>query len=169
MCLLPLGSAAEVVFQCVQPGVPVAGQRGQELLRHLHGRGAQPVAHPASLARLGGDEADLGQQRQVLADRLSGGGQAVGQVVAVAGPPPRAARIARRLGSARATNTCSAIASPSVGSGGIEVGDQVAQFARPAVVALVGRAVGVVGRLGEAGLDDGQPRSVPTGSRVNST
>ena len=30
---------------------------------HLHGRGAQPVAHPASLARLGGDD-DLGQRRR---------------------------------------------------------------------------------------------------------
>ena len=80
--------------------------------------------------------------------------------VAVAGPPAAsAARMARRLGSARATNTCSAIAWPSFGSGGIEVGDQVAQLARPAVgVAVVGRAVGVVGQLGEAGLDDGQPR-----------
>ena len=42
-----------MVLQRVEPAVPVAGQRGQELLRHLHRRGAQPVAHPASLARLG--------------------------------------------------------------------------------------------------------------------
>ena len=55
------GSAAEMVFQCVQSGVPVAGQRGQELLCHLHRRGAQPLAHPASLARFGGHDADLGQ------------------------------------------------------------------------------------------------------------
>jgi hypothetical protein len=43
--------------------VPVARQRGQELLRHLHRRGAQPVPHPAPLTRLGPYQASVGQQR----------------------------------------------------------------------------------------------------------
>src|SRR5215467_13782307 len=79
--------------------------------------------------------------------------------VAVAGPPDAsAARIARRLGSARATKTCSAIASKS--GCGIEVGDQLAQLAHPPLgVGVVGRAVGVVWKLRETGLDYGQPRA----------
>ena len=40
---------AEVIFQCVERAVPVAHQRGQELLRHLHRRRPQPVPHPAPL------------------------------------------------------------------------------------------------------------------------
>src|SRR3954451_17777632 len=64
----------------------------------------------------------------------------------------------RRLGSARAMKTCSAIASMS--GGGIEVVDELAQLARPAFdMIVVLRAVGVVRELGEAGLDHGQPRS----------
>src|SRR5215470_9144757 len=76
--------------------------------------------------------------------------------VAVAGPPDAsAARMPRRLGSARAMKTCSAIASMS---GGIEVVDQLAQLARPTLgVAVEGLAVGVFRQLGEAGLDHGEP------------
>src|SRR5436305_1735081 len=76
--------------------------------------------------------------------------------VAVAGPPAAsAARMERRLGSARAAKTCSAIASAS---GGIEVGGQFAQLAHPALaVAVVRLAVGILRQLGEAALDDGQP------------
>ena len=57
--------------------------------------------------------------------------------VAVAGPyAARVARIARRVGSASAVKTCSAIASTS---GGIEVGRQFAELARPSLgVAVVG-------------------------------
>src|ERR1700761_1473974 len=79
--------------------------------------------------------------------------------VAVAGPPEAsAARMARRLGSAKAAKTCSAIASAS--GGDIEVVDQFAKFARPPPgVTVVGRAVGVLGKLREAGLDHGQPRA----------
>src|SRR5712691_565751 len=78
--------------------------------------------------------------------------------VAVAGPPDASsARMARRLGSARATKTCSAIASMS---GGIEVVDQLAQLARPTLsVAVVRLAVGVFRQLSEAGFDHGQPRA----------
>src|SRR5262249_61761638 len=66
-----------------------------------------------------------------------------------------AARMPRRLGSARAMKTCSAIASMS---GGIEVFDQLAQLARPTLgVAAVRLEVGVLRQLGEAGFDDGQP------------
>src|SRR5215831_10918160 len=76
--------------------------------------------------------------------------------VAVAGPPEAsAARMARRLGSARAVKTCSAIASTS---GGIEVADQVAELLRPALgVAVVRLAVDVLGQLGETALDHLEP------------
>src|SRR5689334_5711472 len=93
-------------------------------------------------------------------------GRRAARSVAVAGPPEAsAARRARRLGSARATKTCSATASSSGGmrgatSGGVEVGDQLAQLARPALgVALERLVVRVVGQLGEPGLDDSQPRA----------
>src|SRR5262249_41227888 len=43
------GGAVEVALQRAERGVPVAGQRRQELLRHLHRRRAHPVAHPAPL------------------------------------------------------------------------------------------------------------------------
>ena len=73
--------------------------------------------------------------------------------VTVAGPPDAsAARMARRVGSARALKTCSAIASMS---GGIEVVDQLAQFLGPAVgVSVVRLPVRVLRQLGEPGLDD---------------
>jgi hypothetical protein len=57
-----LSTLVEVVSQCAERAVPVARQRRQELLRDLHRRGAQPVPHPAALARLGPDQAGLGQQ-----------------------------------------------------------------------------------------------------------
>src|SRR3954451_6548372 len=80
--------------------------------------------------------------------------------VAVAGPPEAsAARMLRRVGSARAMKTCSAMASTS---GDIEVGDQLAEFLPPALaVAVERRAVGVVRQLSEAALDHGQPRAGP--------
>src|SRR5205823_11259876 len=80
--------------------------------------------------------------------------------VAVAGPrAASAAKMARRVGSARAVKTCSAIASLSVG---IEVADQFAQLARPALgVAVVGLAVGVLGQLGEPALHHPQPGARP--------
>src|SRR6185312_9927140 len=83
--------------------------------------------------------------------------------VAVAGPPEaNAARMVRRVGSARATKTCSATASTSASgrsgsgrSGGIEVADQLAQLLGPALGVAVERlAVGVVRQLREPGLDD---------------
>src|ERR1700722_17213800 len=69
--------------------------------------------------------------------------------------------MARRVGSARAVNTCSAMASAALAApgsgGGIEVGDQLAELAPPASgVVVVGLAVGVVAELGEAGFDDGE-------------
>jgi len=70
----------EVVLQRAERAVPVAGERGQELLRHLHRGGAQPVSHPAPLPRLGRHQAGLGQQGQVLGDRLPGDRQASGQI-----------------------------------------------------------------------------------------
>jgi len=74
------GITVEVIFQGAQRALPVARERGQELLRHLHRRGAQPVAHPAPLPRLGGHQAGLGQQGQVPGDRLPRDRQATGQV-----------------------------------------------------------------------------------------
>src|SRR6476619_6435712 len=97
-------------------------------------------------------------------------GRRTARSVAVVGPPDAsAARIARRVGSASAPKTCSATASVSgsasggIGSrvsGGVEVVDQLAELARPALgVAAVRLLVGVVGELGEAGLDHGEPRA----------
>src|SRR6266571_5872441 len=85
-------------------------------------------------------------------------GRRAARSVAVAGPPEAsAARMARRLGSARAAKTCSATASMS---GGIEVGGQFAQLARPPLaVAVVRLAVVVLRQLREAALDHGQPRA----------
>ena len=74
------GVPVEVILQRAERAFPVAGQRGQELLRHLHRGRAQPVAHPAPLAGLGRHQARLGQQGQVLGDRLTGDRQAPGQV-----------------------------------------------------------------------------------------
>src|SRR5581483_822319 len=83
-------------------------------------------------------------------------GSRVARSVAVAGPPAASsAKMARRLGSARAAKTCSAIASSSRG---IEVLGQLAQFARPALhVGVICLAVDVRRQLREAGLDHGQP------------
>src|SRR5690348_11886716 len=76
--------------------------------------------------------------------------------VAVAGPPDAsAARMPRRVGSAKAMKTCSAVASMS---GRIEVVDQVTELVRPTVgVAVVRLAVVVVRQLGEAGFDHREP------------
>ena len=60
-----------MLFERAERAVPVAGQRGQELLRCLHRRRAQPVPHPAPLPRLGRHQADVGEQGQVLGDRLT--------------------------------------------------------------------------------------------------
>ena len=68
----PLSTPVEVVGQGAESAVPVAGQRGQELLRHLHRRQPQPVAHPAPLSRLGRYQAGLGQQGQMLGYCLPG-------------------------------------------------------------------------------------------------
>src|SRR5215471_6050778 len=83
-------------------------------------------------------------------------GSRAARSVAVAGPAwASAARMARRVGSARAVKTCSATASVS---GGIEVGGQLAQLLRPAFgVSVVGLAVGVLRQLGEPALDHRQP------------
>src|SRR5690606_22994471 len=68
-----------------------------------------------------------------------------------------AARMARRVGSARATKTRSAVASRS--GGGIEVVNQLAQFAPPTVGVAVERgAVRLVRQLREGALDDREPR-----------
>src|SRR5215470_10564851 len=82
--------------------------------------------------------------------------------VAVAGPSAASvAKMARRVGSAKATNTCSATASAS---GGIEIGGQLAELLGPAVgVAVVRLAVGILGQLGEPGLDHRQPRAAAHG------
>jgi hypothetical protein len=74
------GTPVEVVLQRAERAIPVPGQRGQELLRHPHRGRAQPVAHPAPLPRFGHHQADLGQQGQVLGDRLPRDRQAIGQV-----------------------------------------------------------------------------------------
>src|SRR6476469_6559991 len=85
-------------------------------------------------------------------------GRRAARSVAVAGPlAASAARIPRRLGSARAVKTSSATASLS-GGVGIEVLDQLAQLAGPAVgVPVEGVVVAVLRQLREAGFDDGQP------------
>src|ERR1700754_1928935 len=84
-------------------------------------------------------------------------GSRVARSVAVAGPPPAsAARMLRRVGSARAANTSWATAS---GSGlSIEVRDQLAQLVGPAArVAREGLVVqSRVRHLGEPGLDHRQ-------------
>ena len=75
-----IGSLVEVLPQRVELAVPVAGQRGQELLGHLHRRGTQSVEHPAPLTLLGSHQPGLGQQGQVLGDRLPRDRQPTGQV-----------------------------------------------------------------------------------------
>src|SRR5262249_38445768 len=83
-------------------------------------------------------------------------GSRAARSVAVAGPAwASVARMARRVGSASAVETCSATASVS---GGIEVGGQLAQLFRPAFgVPVVGLAVGVLRQLREPALDHRQP------------
>src|SRR5688572_7334550 len=85
-------------------------------------------------------------------------GRRLASSVAVAGPPAAsAARIPRRLGSARAVKTSSATASMS-GRVGIEVLDQLVQLTGPAVgVAVECVVVAILRQLCEAGFDDGQP------------
>src|SRR3954454_5659418 len=81
------------------------------------------------------------------------------RAVAVAGPPAAsAARMPRRLGSARAVKTCSAIDSMS---GGIEVFDQLVQLVAPALgVALERLAVRVLRQLAESALHHREPGTV---------
>src|SRR6476646_179344 len=90
-----------------------------------------------------------------MACRLMGSRMA--RSVAVAGPPDAsAARMARRVGSARARKTCSAIVSMS---GGIEVVDQLSQLANPALGVSVNLLpVGVLPQFGETGRDHREPR-----------
>src|SRR5215471_5204544 len=76
----PRIAPVEVVLQRLERAVPVAGQRGQELLCYLHGSRSQPVPHPAPLPPFGRDQAGLGQQAQVLGDRLPGDRQGVCEV-----------------------------------------------------------------------------------------
>src|SRR5215467_9627052 len=87
-------------------------------------------------------------------------GRASARSVAVAGPSAAsAARMARRVGSASAANTCSAIASMSAD---IEVGGQLAKLLRPALgVSVVGLAEDLAGQLREPALGHGQPGALP--------
>src|SRR5258706_6411393 len=71
---------AAVVRQRIERVVPIAGQRGQELLCHLHRCRTEPVPHPAPLSVFGRHQADLGQQGQVFRDCLPRNRQAIGQV-----------------------------------------------------------------------------------------
>src|SRR5262252_2136381 len=95
-------------------------------------------------------------------------GSRAARSVPVAGPrAASSARMARRVGSARAAKTCSAAVSGSgraagpgsgAGSRGIEVGGQLAEFLGPAFgVAAERLGVHVVGELGEPGFGDGEP------------
>ena len=76
----PTRSAVQVILQRLQVAVPVAGQGGEELLRHLHRCGVQPEHHPTLLARLRDHQAGVGQQAQVLGDALPGDRQPFRQV-----------------------------------------------------------------------------------------
>src|SRR5450631_2501112 len=89
-------------------------------------------------------------------------GRRAARSVTVDGPSvARAVRIVRRVGSARATKTCSATASVS---GGIDVLHQLGQLSRPALtVGVVGLAPGVDGKLGEARLDETKQGAVALG------
>src|SRR5258705_7192251 len=86
-------------------------------------------------------------------------GKLAARSVAVAGPrDASAARMLRRLGSASATKTSSAMASAS--RAGIEVFDELTQLALPPLdVAAVRAGVKVLGQLREAGFDHGEPSS----------
>src|SRR5262245_27436102 len=83
-------------------------------------------------------------------------GKRVARSVAVAGPPAAsAARMPRRLGSARAVKTSCATASRSELA--IEVGDQLAQLVRPTVgVAGEGLLVTLVRQLRESAFHHGE-------------
>src|ERR1700757_3870485 len=89
-------------------------------------------------------------------------GRLAARSVTVAGPSvARAARMARRVGSARATKTCSATASMS---GAIEMARQLSQLTRPAVaMRLIRLAPDAGGQLGEAGLRDAKQRAGASG------
>src|SRR5258705_1864248 len=89
-------------------------------------------------------------------------GRRAARSVAVDGPSAaREARMARRVGSARAIKTCSATASMS---GAIDVLRQLGQLSRPAfAVGVVGLAPRVDGKLREPGLDDAQQSAVAVG------
>ena len=89
-------------------------ERGKILLGELHGRGPQSIADPAAFAWFGREEACVGHESEVLCDGLSMIGSRAARSVAVDGPlAASAARMVRRVGSASATNTCSAGASMS--------------------------------------------------------
>jgi hypothetical protein len=75
-----------VVFQSIEPVVLVVGERGEELLRELDRCRPQAVAESAAFAWLGGHEASVGHEGEVLGDRLAGDRQARRQVGGVAGP-----------------------------------------------------------------------------------
>ena len=60
-----------MVPQRLETVVPLVGQRGQELLGHLNGGGVEPVADPPPLAGFGAHETRVGQQDEVLRDRLA--------------------------------------------------------------------------------------------------
>ncbi len=57
-----LSTPVEVAGQCAEWAVPVAGQRGEELLGHLHRCRLQPVADPAPLAGFGAHQPGPGQR-----------------------------------------------------------------------------------------------------------
>jgi hypothetical protein len=61
-----------VVLQSIEPVVPVAGERGEELLRELERCGPQVVADSAAFARLGGHKASAGHEGEVPGDGLAG-------------------------------------------------------------------------------------------------
>ena len=151
-------AASRWSWSAFELAVPVPGQGGQELLRHLHGRGAKPVSHPAPLPRFGSHQPGLGQQRQVLGDGLTGDRQASRQIRRRGGP------VGRECGQDRPPGRVGQGGEDLLGDGldvrprGIEVLDQLAELVGPALgVAVECLAVGVVGQLGEARFDDGQP------------
>src|SRR6478736_10107694 len=70
----------EVLFERVEPVVPVAGERGEELLRHLHGCGPEAIADPTPLTGFRGEQAGVQQQGHVFGDRLPGDRQPLGEI-----------------------------------------------------------------------------------------
>src|SRR3954447_21561747 len=65
----------EMSGQCLQLGVPVAGECGEELLCELHRGGLQPVADAASFPGFGDDQAGELERYEVLRDALPRDGQ----------------------------------------------------------------------------------------------